>query len=117
MLYINSNSNITQTRPKYLFFIHEVQGINSVWNSEELPNKWKESIIEPVHKKGDKTHCNNYRWISLPSTLFLSWAPKGGPTKTNRPTDRRPQYNSNLYLNRSQLLERAPEVSFWTEFQ
>jgi hypothetical protein len=39
--------------------------INSVWNKEELPDQWKESIIVPVHKKGDKTDCNNYRGISL----------------------------------------------------
>jgi hypothetical protein len=25
---------------------------NSVWNKEELPDQWKESIIVPVHKKG-----------------------------------------------------------------
>jgi hypothetical protein len=35
--------------------------INSVWNKEELPDQWKESIIVPVHKKGDKSDCNNYR--------------------------------------------------------
>jgi hypothetical protein len=39
--------------------------INSVWNKEELPDQWKESIIIPVHKKGHKTDCNNYRGISL----------------------------------------------------
>jgi hypothetical protein len=43
---------------------------NSVWNKEELPNQWKESIIIPVHKKGDKTECNNYRGISLLSTSY-----------------------------------------------
>jgi hypothetical protein len=37
--------------------------INSIWNKEELPDQWKESIIIPVHKKGDKTDCNNYHWI------------------------------------------------------
>jgi hypothetical protein len=42
--------------------------INSVWNKEELPDQWKESIIVPVYKKGDKTDCNNYRGISLLST-------------------------------------------------
>jgi hypothetical protein len=28
---------------------------NSIWNKEELPEEWKESIIVPVYKKGDKT--------------------------------------------------------------
>jgi hypothetical protein len=43
--------------------IHKL--INSVWNKEELPDQWKESIIVPVQKKGDKTDCNNYHGISL----------------------------------------------------
>jgi hypothetical protein len=42
--------------------------INSVRNKEELSDQWKESIIVPVHKKGDKTDCSNYRGISLLST-------------------------------------------------
>jgi hypothetical protein len=33
--------------------------IKSIWNKEELPDQWKESIIVPVHKKGDKTDCSN----------------------------------------------------------
>jgi hypothetical protein len=43
---------------------------NSIWNKEEMPYQWKESIIVPVHKMGDKTDCNNYRGISLLSTLY-----------------------------------------------
>jgi hypothetical protein len=39
-----------------------------IWNKEELPQQWKESIILPIYKKGDKTVCNNYRVISLLST-------------------------------------------------
>jgi hypothetical protein len=35
---------------------------------DKLPDQWKESIIAPVHKKGDKTDCSNYRGISLLST-------------------------------------------------
>jgi hypothetical protein len=36
-----------------------------IWNKEELPQQWKESIIVPIYKKGDKTDFNNYRGISL----------------------------------------------------
>jgi hypothetical protein len=43
-----------------------------IWNTEELPEYWKESIIVPIHKKGDKTDCNNYRGISrLPTTYKI----------------------------------------------
>jgi sorting nexin-29 len=35
-----------------------------------LPQQWKEYIIVPNHKKGDKIDCNNYRGISLLSTAY-----------------------------------------------
>jgi hypothetical protein len=44
--------------------------ICSIWNKEEFLQQWKESIIIPVYKKGDKTDCNNYRGISLLSTAY-----------------------------------------------
>jgi hypothetical protein len=41
-----------------------------IWNKEELPQQWKESIIIPIYKKGNKTDCNNDRGISLLSTAY-----------------------------------------------
>ena len=36
--------------------IHKL--IISIWNKEELPDQCKQSIIVPIHKKGDKTDSN-----------------------------------------------------------
>jgi hypothetical protein len=48
--------------------IHKL--FNSTWNKEELPDQWKESIIVPIHKNGDRTVCNNHHGISLLSTSY-----------------------------------------------
>jgi len=44
--------------------------ITSIWKEEELPEEWKELIVVPFRKKGDKTDCNNYRGISLLPTTY-----------------------------------------------
>jgi hypothetical protein len=36
--------------------IHKL--INSIWNKEELSDQWRESIVVPIYKKGDKTDCS-----------------------------------------------------------
>jgi hypothetical protein len=48
--------------------IHKL--INCIWSKEELPEQWKESIIVPIYKKGDKMDCSNYQGISLLSTSY-----------------------------------------------
>jgi hypothetical protein len=48
--------------------IHKL--IKLIWNKEELPHQWKESIVVPIHRKGDKTECSNYRGISLMPTSY-----------------------------------------------
>ena len=43
-----------------------------IWNKEELPEEWKESISVPIYKKGDKTDCSNYRsYHFLPTTYKI----------------------------------------------
>jgi hypothetical protein len=48
--------------------IHKL--IMLIWNKEELPHQWKESIVLPLHKKADKTECSNYWGISLLPTSY-----------------------------------------------
>ena len=47
--------------------IHKL--IICIWNKEELPEEWKESIKVPIYK-GDKTDCSNYRDTSLLTTTY-----------------------------------------------
>ena len=48
--------------------IHKL--IISIWNKDELPEEWKQLIIVPIYKKGNKTDCSNYRGISLFTTTY-----------------------------------------------
>jgi hypothetical protein len=50
--------------------IHKL--IISIWNKEDLLEKWKQSIIVSIYKKGVNTDCINYRGISLLRTTFSS---------------------------------------------
>jgi sorting nexin-29 len=44
--------------------------IIAIWNKEELPEEWKESVIVLIHTKGVKTECNNYTGISILRTSY-----------------------------------------------
>jgi hypothetical protein len=48
--------------------IHKL--INSMWNKEELPEEWKESIIVPNYKKRGKTDCSTM--YKILSNILLS---------------------------------------------
>jgi len=49
-------------------FIYRI--CHRVWLVEVLPETWNEAIIIPLHKKGDKTECSNYRGISLLNSVY-----------------------------------------------
>src|ERR1700733_4837505 len=38
---------------------------NKIYETKECPKDWGKATIVPIHKKGDKKECSNYRAISL----------------------------------------------------
>jgi len=46
-----------------------VKLFNAVWERGEAPRDWKSGIIVPIHKKGSRLECTNYRGISLLSVV------------------------------------------------
>ena len=39
--------------------------VRQIWEEERIPEEWKETIIVPIYKKGDRDKCENYRGIAL----------------------------------------------------
>lgn len=44
--------------------------LNKMWNGGKLTKEWKEGIITPIYKKGDKKKAENYRGITLMDTGY-----------------------------------------------
>ena len=36
-----------------------------MWRTGEVPQQWTDAIINVLHKKKDRSDCNNYQGISL----------------------------------------------------
>lgn len=41
-----------------------------IWIEERIPKEWEMGLIVPLFKKGDSSDCNNYRGITLLSTVL-----------------------------------------------
>jgi len=35
--------------------------VRQIWEEERIPEEWKETVIVPIHKRGDRDRCENYR--------------------------------------------------------
>jgi len=44
--------------------------IRQIWEEERIPEEWKETIIIPIHKRGDRDRCENYRGITLGKAVY-----------------------------------------------
>ncbi|XP_062707776.1 uncharacterized protein LOC134288081 [Aedes albopictus] len=46
------------------------QLVVKIWETEQLLEEWKEGIICPIHKKGDKLMCENFRAITVLNAAY-----------------------------------------------
>jgi len=53
---------------KLLNRIYEL--LRLIWEEEKLPEEWKETIIVPIHKKGDRDRCENYGGRALRNAAY-----------------------------------------------
>jgi len=44
--------------------------VRQIWEEERIPEKWKETIIVPIHKRGASDRCENYRGIALGNAAY-----------------------------------------------
>ena len=39
--------------------------LNKIWREEQIPDEWKKGLLVKLPKKGDTTHCQNWRGVTL----------------------------------------------------
>jgi len=44
--------------------------VRQIWEEERIREEWKETIIVPIHKRGDRDRCENYRGIALGNAAY-----------------------------------------------
>ena len=53
-------------------WLHRIMSL--AWENGQVPEDWQRAVIVPVHKKGSKVKCENYRGISLLSIPSKAYA-------------------------------------------
>jgi hypothetical protein len=44
--------------------------VRQIWEEERIPAEWKETLIVPIQKRGDREKCENYRGIALGNAAY-----------------------------------------------
>ena len=44
--------------------------VHDVWKEKSVPAEWRDAILIPIPKKGDLSHCDNWRGISLLDVVY-----------------------------------------------
>ena len=44
--------------------------VRQIWEEERIPEEWKETITVPLHKRGDRDRCDNYKGIALGNAAY-----------------------------------------------
>jgi len=47
--------------------------VRQIWEEERIPEEWKGTIIVPIHKRGDRDRCENYRGIALGNAAYQNF--------------------------------------------
>jgi len=44
--------------------------VRQIWEEERIAEEWKDTIIVPIHKRGDRDRCENYTGIALGNAAY-----------------------------------------------
>jgi len=44
--------------------------VRQIWEEERIPERWRETIIFLIHKRGDRNRCENYRGIAVGNAAY-----------------------------------------------
>jgi hypothetical protein len=63
----NINSELYKYAPQE-FKLRLLQFFNNIYRENRIPNQWRNAVITPIFKKGDRREPKNYRGISILNT-------------------------------------------------
>jgi hypothetical protein len=65
----NINSELYKYAPDE-FKLRLLQCFNNIYRENRIPNEWRNSVITPIFKKGDRREPKNYRRISILNNCY-----------------------------------------------